>query len=109
MVSMLKSERGVVKPPNDQTKAPIGSSGPLGREASPIMRNDRSDRRMGSYPLTGGASAITEAQNRDWKVGTSSEPEMATTVEPGKGSVPINPGIGGRIGSMPIADMAKAR
>lgn len=112
---MLNSERGVVKPPNEgEFKSDRRANGylPLAESASPIEPNERrgGDRRAGSYPLSGGGSPITEAQNRDWKVGTSSQPNLPSPIEPGKGAVPVNPFQGGMPGgrAMPIADEAKA-
>ena len=112
----MNMERGVVKAPNEgEFKTDVRANGflPLSDTASPIEPNERrgGDRRAGSYPLAGGASPITTAQDRDWKVGTSSQPNMPVAVEPGKGAVPVNPFQGGMPGgrAMPIADMAKAR
>jgi hypothetical protein len=97
-----------ITPPNDEKKAPISSSAGLGRGGSPIQRNEGAggDRRMGSYPLGGSASPIE--RNRDIPTGCSDDPNLPVAVEPGKGAVPVNPGIGG-IGTMPVAVMSRGK
>jgi hypothetical protein len=111
----LRLERGVVKPSNDERSAPIGNGFmPLGRQANtinPPNHGPGGDHRNGSFSLAGGASPITERSNDDWRVGTSSQAEMAAAVEPGRGAVPVNPfrtsGSPAEM-AMPIADTAKA-
>jgi len=111
---MPAAERGVVKPPNEgEFKSDRRANGflPLAGEASTVKPSNEArpggDRRMGSFPLAGGASPINPPnQTGGDRRGYSSDEEMPAAVEPGKGAVPVNPGIGGRIGSMPVVDMA---
>jgi len=105
-------ERGVVKPSNDEMKAPIGSSAGLGREASPVDPPNEArggDWRAGSYPLAGGASPVNPPNNMGGdRRGFSSDNMPATAVEPGKGAVPVNPGNEPRGGMVP-SEMKRGR
>ena len=112
---MPKMERGVVKSPNDQTKAPIGNGFlPLAHDGSPIARSPGTggDRRGGSFSLADMASPIKRNQGPGGdRRGFSSDDEMPAATEPGKGAVPVNPFLpgGASARSALIADDAKAR
>jgi len=109
---MAAQERGAVKGSNDQMKAPIGSSGPQPREASPVRPPNEArggDWRAGSYPLAGEASPVRPPNNMGGdRRGYSDDRMPPTATEPGKGAVPVNPGLAGR-GPMAPAEMKRGR
>jgi hypothetical protein len=99
---MGRVERGVVKPPNKPTAGGDDRNNgflPLGGGAStvhPANYGPGGDRKMGSFPLSGGAPAIQRNGYRfdvDDAPGTANP--MPTAVEPGKGTVPVNPFLPG--------------
>lgn len=85
----------------------MNGSVPLAGRPSPIEPNERrgGDRKAnGSVSLAGQASPIQ--RNHMIPTGNSGQPHLPVTTEPGKGAVPVNPGIAG---TMPVAEMARAR
>jgi len=83
---------------------------PLTGSPSPIQRNEGAggDRRGGSYPLAGSASPINPPNAKGDMRGGSLAFETPTAIEPGKGAVPVNPGIAG-IGTMPVSVMNRGK
>jgi len=111
---MANEERGVVKPPNEgewKSDRRAGSY-PLAGSASPVNPPNEAkggDWRMGSYPLGGQASPVMPPNQTggDRRGGSLAFP-TPTAIEPGKGAVPVNPGIAGR-GPMAPAEMKRGR
>jgi hypothetical protein len=119
---MGQVERGVVRGSNDQ--APRGdhrnnsflplSGGPS--TVHPANQGPGGDRRMSSFPLGGGASPVNppNADAFRWNPGmvpNTSNGQPGSAVEPGRGSVPVNPFLpgGAAARSLPEADMARAK
>jgi len=108
---------GVCNPPNEgewKSDRRANGSVPLTGSASPIEPNEMrgGDRRAGSYPQGGQASSINPPNNMGGdRRGFSRDGEMPVAVEPGKGAVPVNPGIAGvyRAMSMPVAEVGRAK
>jgi hypothetical protein len=71
----------------------------------------RGDDRNGSFPLTESASPISPPNSRRFSVGEGLTPQPASQIEPGKGSVPVNPFLpgGGVARSLPVSDMPPKR
>lgn len=107
---------GVCNPPNEgefKTDRRANSFASLAEEGSPVdPPNDgefSTDRRMGSYPLSESGSPINPPNNTGGdRRGYSSDRQMPVATEPGKGEIPVNPGIAGvtRIGTMPVSVMS---
>jgi hypothetical protein len=97
----------------DKTARAANSFASLGKSASPVNPPNAGaggDHRMGSYPLSGQASPVQPPNHRfDWDMADAKMPQPASAIEPGKGAVPVNPGIGGVTRAMPIPDMASKR
>ena len=113
-------ERGVVRGSNKE--GPGGDDRnnsflPLGGGPATVhpanMPGAAGDRRNGSYPLTGGAPTVMPPNadkfrfNPDQVIGTGQPPSQ---VEPGMGSVPVNPFMAGgaAVKAMPASEMRKA-
>ncbi len=114
---MANVERGVVKGSNME-----GAGGdrrangfmPLGGGAAtvhPANRGAGGDRRAGSFPLTAGGAGITPPNHR-FDVGMVKMPQPESAIEPGKGTVPVNPflpgGAAARVAGQ-VADEGKPR
>ncbi len=113
---MANVERDVIKPPNQQ--GPAGSRAangymPLSRDPSPTHPSNEpgaaGDRRGGSANLMGPPSPVKTPDHR-FNVEDAKMPQPPAAVEPGKGAVPVIPGVPGGQGVnavYPAADMAK--
>jgi hypothetical protein len=115
---MANVERGVVKGSNQE-----GAGGdrrnngfmPLGGGASTVhgsnMPTAGGDRRAGSFPLGATGAAITPPNHR-FDVGMVKMPQPESAIEPGKGTVPVNPflpsGATARLAGQ-VADEGKPR
>lgn len=110
------SERGVVKPPNQSefsTNRAANGSVPLTREASRVRgSNEMFSHGMpgGSGPLARSASPISPPNNTKFDDGDPGyTPRPASAVEPGKGTVPVNPFLvsGSIVPASTLRDSAK--
>jgi hypothetical protein len=119
---MGQVERGVVRGSNDQ--APRGdhrnnSFLPLSGGASTVQPANMAaggDRRMGSFPLGSSGSPVNPPNSSDFRFSPGQVPNTSSgmpgsAVEPGRGSVPVNPFLpgGAAARSLPEADMARAK
>jgi hypothetical protein len=115
---MANVERGVVKGSNQEGAGgdrrnngflPLGGGGSTVRPSNEMGAGG--DRRNGSFPLTAGGERITPPNHR-FEVGMVKMPQPESAIEPGKGTVPVNPflpgGAAARIAGQ-VADDGKPR
>ena len=114
---MGQVERGVVRGSNKEGPGGDGRNNgfmPLTGGAStvhPWNAGPGGDRRSGSFPLGGGAPAIQRNMER-FNVDQVKMPQPDSAIEPGLGTVPVNPflpgGAAARVAGQ-VADEAKPR
>jgi hypothetical protein len=110
-------ERGVVRGSNKEGPGDRRNNGflPLGGGASTVHPANRAgaggDRRDGSFPLGGGASPVDPPNAKRFDIGMAKMPQPESAIEPGKGTVPVNPFLpgGSAARSMPVSDMPPTR
>ncbi len=112
-------ERGVVKGSNQE-----GAGGdrrnngfmPLSGGAATVrpsnMTGAAGDRRAGCMPLTGGASPVDPPNAKRFDVGMVKMPQPESAIQPGVGTVPVNPflpgGAAARVAGQ-VADEARPK
>ena len=114
---MGQVERGVVRGSNKEGPGGDGRNNSFASLAGgastvhPANMGMGGDRRNGSFPLSGGAPAIQRNMER-FDVDQVQMPQPASAIEPGKGTVPVNPflpgGAAARVAGQ-VADEAKPR
>jgi hypothetical protein len=111
-------ERGVVRGSNKPTvRGDDRENGFLSLAGGPSAARPsnesgpRGDRRNGSFPLAEMGSPVSPPNSRRFSVGEGLTPQPASQIEPGKGSVPVNPFLpgGGVARSLPVSDMPPKR
>jgi hypothetical protein len=114
---MANVERGVVHGSNKEGPGgdrrangfmPLSGSAATVHPANMAAGGDR--RANGSVSLSGGAPTINPP-NHKFEAGMVKMPQPESAIEPGRGTVPVNPFVAGGAAarSLPVADMAKGK